>query len=623
MKPADFLIIVFLCLAVSSARAQSPSQRNPDVSNKGLFTKSTPGINADAFKSQSVSAASAALHKLADDYYAWRNENYPVRSSEAGLHTWDDRLTDYSPGKIAERAQHVRSLLEKVRAMKTDNWPKDERIDWILFRAQLENVEFGDRIFKFEFTNPQVYTGECTNAIFTMLKKEYDTPRKRALAATARLKQMPALLKQGLSNLRNPVKLYAQLAIQSARSMDPLLNSSLMALDVDLSPNEHEELVKARDAALAALHSYADELEKRVPKMVDFTPMGEANYNYYLKHVLLLPLNASEVEMIGRAELARYRALEALLPDPKLADPDPKRAAHIPPNQESFLKAYESRETEMINFLKEHNLVTLPDYLGPFQIRQLPEAFKPTSPGGFMNPPGVYDKDSTGFFFIPTYNPDSKNFYIRAAIEDPRPILGHEGIPGHFLQLSIANHVNDEIRRQHEDSVFVEGWALYGEEMLMRTGLYPNNSPAQGQILRLSRYRAARIGVVCRRGEEEDGLGFGIGGRGSGIGIGVMRRRTRPQRVARADHDHVVHSRVAVGRKHHPDDRVRPGLDRDKTAPDRQADAVRQPLDGGCGRRAGGQHAPRQNGQNRPITEQNLHAGRPPWRRFALNCISV
>jgi len=432
---------------------------------------------------------------LAHDYYAWRNENYPVRSSDAGLHTWDDRLTDYSPAKIAERAQRVRSLLDKVRAIKTDTWPKDARIDWILFRAQLENLDFENRILKFEQTNPQVYVRECTDAIFSLLKKEYDTPRKRALAATARLKQMPALLKQGLGNLQNPVKLYAQLAIQSARSIDPLLNKSLMALDVDLAPNEHEDLVKARDAALAALHGYADELEKRLPKMVDFAPMGEANYNYYLKYVLLLPLSAAEVEMIGRTELARYRALEALLPDPKLADPDPKRAAHIPPDQESFLKAYESREAEMISFLKEHNLVTLPDYLGPFQIRQLPEAFKPTSPGGFMNPPGVYDKDPTGFYFIPTYNPESKNFYIRAAIEDPRPILGHEGIPGHFLQLSIANHLSDEIRRQHEDTVFIEGWALYGEEMLMRTGLYPNNSPAQGQILRLSRYRAARIGV--------------------------------------------------------------------------------------------------------------------------------
>src|SRR6266480_943942 len=293
VKPANYLIIVFVCFAMSSARAQSPLQRNPDVSNKALITKSTPSISEDAFKNQSVSAATATLHKLADDYYAWRNENYPVRSSDVGLHTWDDRLTDYSPVKLAERAQHVRSLLEKVRAMKTDNWPKDERIDWILFRAQLEEVEFGNRVLKFERTNPQVYVGDCINAIFSFLKKEYGPPRKRALAATARLKQMPALLTQGLSNLQNPVKLYAQLAIQSARSIDPLLNNSLMALDVDLPPNEHDELIKARDAALAASHGYADELEKRLPKMVDFSPMGEANYNYYLKHVLLLPLDAT------------------------------------------------------------------------------------------------------------------------------------------------------------------------------------------------------------------------------------------------------------------------------------------------------------------------------------------
>ena len=439
--------------------------------------------------------ASAALRKMAADYYAWRNENYPVRSSDVGLHTWDNKLTDYSPEKITARAQHVRSLLEKVRAMKINNWPKDEWIDAILFRAQLERVGFEYRVLEFERTNPEVYIGECTNAIFSLLKKEYDTPRNRALAATARLKEMPALLKQGLSNLQSPVKLYAQLAMQSARSIDPLLNKSLMALDADLAPNEDNDLVKARDAALAALHGYADELEKRLPKMKDFAPMGEGNYNYHLKHVLLLPVDAREIETIGRAELARYRALEALLPDPKLADPDPSRSANIPPDQASFLKAYESREQEMINFLKEKNLIMLPDYLGAFQIRQLPEAFKPTSPGGFMNPPGVYDKDPTGFYFIPTYNPQSKNFYIRAAIEDPRPILGHEGIPGHFLQLSIANHLSDEIRRQHEDGVFVEGWALYGEEMLMRTGLYPNNSPAQGQILRLSRYRSARIGV--------------------------------------------------------------------------------------------------------------------------------
>lgn len=475
-----------LLIGVISTQAQpTPNPRTTNLANKALITTRP---------AESLMGA-AALHKLADDYYAWRNENYPVASSDAGLHTWDRQLTDYSPAKIAQRAQHVRSLLDKVRAMKTDGWTKDDRIDAILFRSQLEGVDFQNRVLKPEQTNPDTYVEECTNSIFSLLKKEYDTPQNRALAATARLKQMPGLLKQGLSNLQNPVKLYSQFAIESARSIDSLLNQSLMTLDVGLSPDEHAALIKARDDALSALHSYADELEKRAPAMKEFAPMGTANYNYYLKHVLLLPLDAAEVEMIGRVELGRYRALEAQLADPKLANPDPSRSANVPQDQESFLKAYESREAEMINFLKEHHLVTLPDYLGSFQIKQLPDAFKPTSPGGFMNPPGVYDKDPTGFYFIPTYNPKSENFYIRAAIEEPRPILGHEGIPGHFLQLSIANHLTDEIRRQHQDTVFVEGWALYGEEMLAREGLYPDNSPGQGQVLRLARYRAARIGV--------------------------------------------------------------------------------------------------------------------------------
>jgi len=493
MKSIARFIALPVIMATLGLRAQMTPEPKSDVSNKALITKETPPVKPTSARTDSANVA--ALRKMADDYYAWRNENYPVGSSDSGLHTWDDRLTDYSPVKIAERAQHVRKLLDQVRALAVANWPKDDRIDWMLFRSQLEGADFNSRVLQSEKTDPQVYVGECASGIFSLLKKEYDTPQKRALAATARLRQMPAMLAQGERNLQKPVKLFAELTIASARAIDPLFNDSLMTLARDLPPNEREDLVKARDAALSAIHGFADGLEKRLPSMVAFAPMGTANYNYYLKHVLLLPLDAQQVEMLGRAELARYRALESLLPDPSLADPNPARSKNIPPDQASFLKAYESREQEMINFLKEHQLVTVPDYLGRFEIRQLPDAFKPTSPGGFMNPPGVYDKDPTGFYFIPTYNPESKNFYIRAAIEDPRPILGHEGIPGHFMQLSIANHLTDEIRRQHGDGVFVEGWALYGEEMLTRTGLYPENSAAQGQVLRLSRYRSARIGV--------------------------------------------------------------------------------------------------------------------------------
>ena len=435
------------------------------------------------------------LRKLAQEYYNWRNENYPVAASDAGLHTGDDRLTNYSLSKILDRKLHVQELLAKVRAMPTANWSKEDRIDWLLFKAQLDSVDFFTRIVNFEESDPQLYVNECSNGIFSLLKKDYDTPHVRVTAATARLKQMPFLIEQAKGNLTKPVRLYAQLAIDSARSIDSLFNDSLMTLAKDMLPSERANLVAARDAALKSIHEFADWLEKRLPGMVAFKPMGEENYNYLLKNIYYLPLDAKQVEMLGQAELGRYRALESFLSDPSLADPNPARNKNIPADQQAFLKAYESRQAEMINFLKMNNLVTMPGYIGKFTIRQLPEAFKPTSPGGFMNPPGVYDKDPSGFYFIPTYNPNSQNFYIRAAIEDPRPILGHEGIPGHFLQLSIANHLPNEIRRQNQDGVLIEGWALYGEEMLLRTGMYQINSASQGQVLRLSRYRAARIGV--------------------------------------------------------------------------------------------------------------------------------
>ena len=440
-------------------------------------------------------ATPGRLRALAQAYYAWRDSSYPVGSSDQGLHTWDDRLTDYSLAAVRARRRHAVEQLARVKAMRSTGWSSDDRIDWLLFRAQLEGVTFFDRVMRYEETNPQVYVAECGNAIFSLLKKEYAPRRARALAATARLRLMPALVAQGKRNLVRPVGLYARLAIDAARSIDDLFQRSLMTLADSLSDAERADLVRARDSALAAIHGFADWLESRLPRMVAWQAMGEANYNYLLRHVYLLPLDARQLAMLGEVELARFRGLEAMLKDPALASPDPSRSPSIPPDQEAFLAAYQGREREMLDFLTTNRLVTIPEYLGPFLIRQLPEAFKPTSPGGFMNPPGLYDRDSSGFYFIPTYDPKSGNFYIRAAIEDPRPILGHEGIPGHFLQISIANHLPNEIRRQHGDGVFIEGWALYTEEMLMRTGLYPENSAAQGQVLRLSRYRAARIGV--------------------------------------------------------------------------------------------------------------------------------
>src|SRR5207247_6625394 len=144
----------------------------------------------------------------------------------------------------------------------------------------------------FEETDPQTYVNECSNGIFSWLKKDYDTPRNRALAATARLKQMPFVVEQGKQNLNKPVRLYAQLAIDSARSIDSLFTDSLMTLAKDLPPAEKNDLIRARDAAIVSIHGFADFLEQRLPGMVPLQPMGETTYNYLFKNNTLLTKHA-------------------------------------------------------------------------------------------------------------------------------------------------------------------------------------------------------------------------------------------------------------------------------------------------------------------------------------------
>src|SRR3989449_4059686 len=88
------------------------------------------------------------LRALARSYYEWRDSTYPVFSSDQGKHTWDDRLTDYRMPAVQERRGHVDGLLARLKAMRTDGWSKDDRIDKVLFQAQLEGESFFPRVMR-------------------------------------------------------------------------------------------------------------------------------------------------------------------------------------------------------------------------------------------------------------------------------------------------------------------------------------------------------------------------------------------------------------------------------------------------------------------------------------------
>ena len=436
------------------------------------------------------------LIQLERSYTFWSFSLEPTGATDAGIHTYDERLADYSPA--AQRAQmtRLRAYRNELAGLQPPPGASPhEVVDYLLIRSNLEADWWSRVVLRDLARNPTVYEGECSNGIFSIVKRQYASDEVRLHSAIARLRACPRVLAQGRANLTDTVREFAQIASEEIRDGDSLYTTTLDEVARDVSPATRRELAQAQSVALTALHGYRAWLDAR---MTSFHPggfaVGRKQYDWYLRRVLLLPYNSAQVAEIGRLELARDRALEMweAARDAQLASPSP---APTFATKGAFLSYYEQSLTKLIAFINSHQIVTIPPYIGPFHIVEVPKALAATYPGGFMNPPAMFSTDPQGFYFVPDFSASNQSFFVQQARQSVLPLLGHEGIPGHFMQFTYAYHNPDFVRHVQSDGVFAEGWAFYGEEMLMREGLYADDPAARKQVIHLMRHRATRIGV--------------------------------------------------------------------------------------------------------------------------------
>src|SRR5262245_27856319 len=218
--------------------------------------------------------APTKLQALAEEFYLWRYDENPVWSTDAGRHTADDRLTDYSASAIARRRERVKEFRARFEAL-PEGPTLDEKIDRRLFASTLARAEFQQTVLRNESRDPQTYVDECSNAIFSLLMKDFAPNAVRLKYATARMRAMPALLEQGKKNLTEPVGLYADLAMESADGIGPLFNESLESLAKGVPEADVRAMHEAREPALSAIASYAAWLRERRSSMKNDFAMGK------------------------------------------------------------------------------------------------------------------------------------------------------------------------------------------------------------------------------------------------------------------------------------------------------------------------------------------------------------
>jgi uncharacterized protein (DUF885 family) len=438
----------------------------------------------------------AKLVTLEQSYTMWSFEQDPTSATDAGIHTYDTQLADYSAKRQAAQMTQLRRYRNELAALQPPpGATPHERVDYLLIRANLEGDWWDRTVLRGLQRNPSIYEGECSNGIFSIVKREYATDEIRIKDAIARLRACPRVLEQGRANLTQPVREFAQIASEDIRDGDSLFTTSLDAVAGDVSPATRAQLSQAQSECLGALHAYRSWLDAHMNGFAaGGFAVGRKQYDWYLRRVLLLPFNSEQVATIGRLELARDRTLEVW---EKGRDAHEPAAAPEPQfsTKAEFLAYYERSLAQIVAFINSHDIVTIPSYIGPFHIVEVPKALAATYPGGFMNPPQMFSDDRQGFYFVPDFSTSNQSFFVQQARQSVLPLLGHEGIPGHFMQFTYAYHNPDYVRHVQGDGVFAEGWAFYGEEMLMREGLYDDNPGARQQVIHLMRHRATRIGV--------------------------------------------------------------------------------------------------------------------------------
>jgi hypothetical protein len=225
--------------------------------------------------------------------------------------------------------------------------------------------------------------------------------------------------------------------------------------------------------------------------------MGRHAYDRMLREEQLLPFDSRDLESMGNGELAHGWAEEAWvtsLSQRQNLPFGPQGGGGLAPGGPALTDYYRERIAELSRFVVEHDVITLPTWLGTIRVEPTPEFMQPTSPGASMLPPRLFSENANGYYFITS----TTSFEDAAARLDMNQdfdrdrIWGsaaHEAMPGHFLQLSVAKRHPDFVRKIQQCTVFQEGWAYYGEEMLLRLGLYGNDLDAR---LSIARWESAR-----------------------------------------------------------------------------------------------------------------------------------
>ncbi len=462
-----------------------------------------PSAVAVANPPADLEARRKALNDLLREQWEYTMRTSPIYASILGDKRYNDKLDDFSQAAIDDNLEQTRRFLVRFEAIDTTGFPEQEALNKQLMVRDLKMGLEGARFKPWEMPVSQesgihIDAPQLVSILSFQNVKDYEDYITRLKLLPVLFDQTIAQMRKGLAEGRMPPKILLEKVVTQANGLattPPEQNPFTHPFDKFPDAVPEADRKRLREAGLAAVK------DSVIPAYVKFTafvrdeytpkgrmepgawalPDGDAWYAFRVKESTTTNLSPEEIHQLGLAQVKEiegrmlavvnqlgYKDLKSFK---AAVDADPKLHAH---SREEILDLYRKYENQMYSRLPEMFGRLFKSKLEVMPVEEFRE--KEAADASYMD--GTPDGSRPGHIMVNTGD------FAKRTVLDIETTAYHEGVPGHHMQISIAQELPElPLFRQHEEyTAYTEGWALYSEKLGKEVGFYQDPFSYYGHL---------------------------------------------------------------------------------------------------------------------------------------------
>jgi uncharacterized protein (DUF885 family) len=435
----------------------------------------------------------------------------PTAGTADGLHQYDSQLEDYSAAGVAREVAALHEYEKKVEAIDASALDGSVAADRDILLNNIKSELLSLEVIRGWEKNPDSYSSGITGSAFVIMERPYASANTRLRALVEREKLMPQALLEARKNLKNPPKIFTEIALQQIdgdvsffeNDVPSAFFSGADGAEVATDAPTKAEFAKANAAVIAALKSYAAWMKSDLlPRSNGDYRLGADTFRKKLEYDEMVDLPLDRLLQIAMDDLHKNQAEFARVAkeiDPtKTPEQELAELQKMAPPPDQLLSTFHQTFDQLIGFIRANHIITIPSDVQP-TLENTPPFMRATTFAS-MDSPGPFETRSKKAYFnvtLPEKSWTAAHIAEHMSEFNVGTIVStsvHEAYPGHYVQFLWTPQFSSKIRKVLGANTNIEGWAHYCEQMMLDEGYAA--APAGASAEEVRKAKLIRLGQL-------------------------------------------------------------------------------------------------------------------------------